>query len=88
MARAGTIVADTLSLLGENIRPGATTASSASASASRSVSATSSTAPRSAAVSAVARSSSYPATVAPARFAARPTEAPIRPVPTNAIRTG
>jgi len=64
----------------------ATTASSAAATASRSVAATASTAPTSCASDAVARSSSNPATVAPPRFAARPTDAPISPVPTIATR--
>ena len=64
----------------------ATTASSAPPSASPRVGLTSSTAPRSSATSAVASSSSNPETVAPARFAASPTEAPISPVPMTASR--
>ncbi len=64
----------------------ATTATSASCSAAESDRA-GSTAPRSAATVSVSGSSSQPATSEnPARRAARPTEAPINPVPTTASR--
>ena len=66
----------------------ATRATSASRSASSSEPA-GSTAPRSDATSSVAPSSSQPVTSAtPVRRAARPTEAPMRPVPTTASRMG
>ncbi len=67
----------------------ATTARSASARAAASDSAGSSTAPRATAASSAAESESKPETrVEPERFAASATEAPIRPVPTIARRSG
>ena len=65
----------------------ATMASSASATASARDGAASSTAPRSRATPSDCSLASHPTTDAtPARFAASPTEAPIRPVPTIASR--
>src|SRR4029079_14011617 len=67
----------------------ATSARSASSTARASESAGESTAPRSTATASEAASASQPATCeTPARLAARPTEAPIRPVPTKASRSG
>src|SRR4029079_9094859 len=70
--------------VGRTVTGAATTARSASASTS-SRSPASSTAPRSTATAAAASAGSCPTTRStPARLAARPTDAPIRPVPTTA----
>src|SRR5262249_8396212 len=65
----------------------ATTTTSAPATASAALGRDASTAPRATAIASASGSASYPSTDSiPARFAARPTDAPINPVPMSATR--